>query len=404
MPLKKLVLSIIARKGTTLSTELRRQNQLYPTNKPISKPGYLKQRQKLNPDAILTLSDYHNTDLYKNNKPDLKTYKGYLVIADDGTNINLPTTKETLKQYGNSTTKHGTKPQASLGLSCCYDVLNKIILNTTINPYKFNEITQTKLHHQKIPTITDHIPTIITLDRAYSALSLFVPWIESNQKFIIRLKSKDFKTERAQMQTNDEQLVLKLTPARLAHYKNTPLYLHLAQIKTLVLRIVNIARKDGSVVSVATNLDAASFSAVEVAELYRLRWEVESAFDMLKNQLEVENFSGTKPVLIAQDVFACVFLCNLAWDMIFDAQAVYDAQKKVSKHRMVVNRGFAVGGLKDEFVGVLLEQDKVRKRERFLAMIEAIRGQVLPVRPDRHFPRNKGFFAGKYSNNRKRYY
>jgi hypothetical protein len=376
---------------------------LYPKDKPISKPGYLKQRQKLNPNAIMTLIDYHNTDLYKNNKQDLKTYKNYLIIANDSSNLNLPTNPETLKEYGNSA-KPNTKPQASLDLSCCYDALNKILLNTTINPYKHGEITQAKIHHQKIPQIIDHMPTIITLDRAYPSLSLFVPWIETDQKFVIRLKSKDFKAERTQMQSNDEQLTIKLTPARLAHYKNTPFYNHLEQIKTIALRIVNIPRDDGLVVSVATNLDVASFSAVEVAELYGLRWGVETAFDMLKNQLEVENFSGTKPVLIVQDVFAAVFLCNLAQDMIFDAQAEYDAQKKVSKHRMVVNRGFAVGFLKDEFVGILLESDNVGKRMRFLAMIDALRREVLPVRPDRHFPRNKGLFSGKYCNTRKRCY
>ncbi|MCL2477101.1 transposase, partial [Candidatus Bathycorpusculum sp.] len=323
-------------------------------------------------------------------------------LADDGTNLNLPTTKETLKQYGNST-NHGTKPQAALGLSCRYDILNKTILHLTINRVKFNEIAQTQIHHQKTPTTVDNIPTIITLDRAYPSLALFVPWIASDQKFVIRLKSHDFKDERSQMQTNDQQLTIALTPPRLVRHKKNPIYPLLEQTKTVMLRVVNVARPDGSTVSVVTNLDE-SFSATEIAEVYRLRWEVETAFDMLKNQLEVENFTGTKPVLIVQDVLACVFLFNLAQDMIYDAQVLYDAQKKVSKHRMVVNRGFAIGVLKDELVGVLLETNGVRKRERFLAMIEMLKMQVLPVRPDRSFVRNKGNFAGKYCNTRKRCY
>jgi len=165
----------------------------------------------------------------------------------------------------------------------------------------------------------DHTPTIITLDRAYPSLTLFVPWIASDQKFVIRLKSSDFKAERKKMQTADEQLTIALTPARIARHKKNPLYPLLVQTKSVVLRIVNIERPDGSIVSVATNLDA-SFSVAEVAELYRLRWEVETEFDMFKNQLEVENFSGILPDLIRQDVFACVFLFNLAQDMIYDAR------------------------------------------------------------------------------------
>lgn len=205
------------------------------------------------------------------------------------------------------------------------------------------------------------------------------------------------------MQTNDEQLTIALTPARMARYKKTSFYTVLEQTKAIVLRVVNIVRADGSTVSVATNLDE-SFSCVEIAELYRLRWEIETAFDMFKNQLEVENFSGTKPVLIVQDVLACVFLFNFAQDMIYDAQLRYDAQEKVSKHKMVVNRGFAVGVLKDDLIGVLLESDLGRKWERFFVMIEALRWEVLPVRPDRSFVRRKGRFAGKYCSTRKRCY
>jgi len=413
MPLNKLIPHILTRKGTTLSIELKRYHQtiqqtMNQTNtnndddQPITKTGYLNQRKKLNPQALETLCDYHTTRLYTNNKPDLHLINGYLAIACDGSNTNLPTTKENLEKYGN-TTSHGTKPQASLGLSCCYDVLNKVILNCTLNPPQFNEIAQIKNHLQKLPTLTDHIPTIILLDRAYPSLGLFVPWLENDQKFVIRLKKSNFKTERAQMKTLDEKVTLKLTPHRIAYHRGTEIYETLAQTPSICLRIVNILQKDGCYVSVVTNLDE-RFSALDVGHLYSLRWGVETAFDMLKNQLELENFSGVRPVLIEQDVFACVYLCNLVSDLVADAQVVYDSRGGVSMHRMVVNRGFAVGVLKDELILVVLDPDRVRGEARFLAMVSLVERQVLPVRPDRHFPRNKGNFAGKYCNTHKRCY
>jgi hypothetical protein len=56
----------------------------------ISKPGYLKQRQKLAPEAISALCDFHNAGLYR--EEDMETFNGYLVIASDGSGINVPTT------------------------------------------------------------------------------------------------------------------------------------------------------------------------------------------------------------------------------------------------------------------------------------------------------------------------
>lgn len=204
------------------------------------------------------------------------------------------------------------------------------------------------------------------------------------------------------MQTNDQWLTIPLTKARMAHYKGTPLYDLLKQMQQLTLRIVNISLEGDEVVSVATNLSELEFSSQEISQLYGLRWGVEQAFDMLKNQLQIENFTGTKPILLEQDVFSCVYLCNLAQDMIFDAQQKYDAQQKSMKHKMVINRAFAVGVLKDDFLGALVESDFVRREGLFLGMVEALVGVVLPVRPGRHFPRVRRRLASKFSNTRKR--
>jgi len=69
---------------------------------------------------------------------------------------------------------------------------------------------------------------------------------------------------------------------------------------------------------------------------------------------------------------------------------------------MVINRAFAVGVLKDDFLGALVESDFVRREGLFLGMVEALVGVVLPVRPGRHFPRVRRRLASKFSNTRKR--
>ena len=53
MPLQDLLFTMINRKGLTLALELRNYMKLAHPGVSISKPGYLKQRMKLNPDAFL---------------------------------------------------------------------------------------------------------------------------------------------------------------------------------------------------------------------------------------------------------------------------------------------------------------------------------------------------------------
>ena len=55
MPYNDLTFSMINRKGLTLSMELRRIMNIAHPGEKISKPGYLKQRMKLNPDSFVDL-------------------------------------------------------------------------------------------------------------------------------------------------------------------------------------------------------------------------------------------------------------------------------------------------------------------------------------------------------------
>ena len=60
MPLTDLLFTMINRRGITLSLELRNYMKTAHPGIEISKPGYLKQRMKLNPLAFYELYRHHN--------------------------------------------------------------------------------------------------------------------------------------------------------------------------------------------------------------------------------------------------------------------------------------------------------------------------------------------------------
>ena len=103
MPLQDLLFTMINRKGLTLALELRNYMKIAHPGVSISKPGYLKQRMKLNPDAFVELYQYHNRNFYADSS--FLTYKDHLILAADGSDINIPTTAETLKLYGSASRK-----------------------------------------------------------------------------------------------------------------------------------------------------------------------------------------------------------------------------------------------------------------------------------------------------------
>ena len=164
MPLQDLLFTMINRKGLTLALELRNYMKLAHPGVSISKPGYLKQRMKLNPDAFLELYKYHNRNFYADST--FSTYKDHLILAADGSDINIPTTAETLKLYGSASRKN-TKPQAQIGLGCIYDVMNRMILESDCNKVKFNEMRLAEKQMERIPETIGSIPYVIIMDRGY---------------------------------------------------------------------------------------------------------------------------------------------------------------------------------------------------------------------------------------------
>ena len=81
MPLTDLLFTMINRRGITLSLELRNYMKTAHPGMEISKPGYLKQRMKLNPLAFYELYRHHNRNFYA--EPGFSAFHGYLVLAAD---------------------------------------------------------------------------------------------------------------------------------------------------------------------------------------------------------------------------------------------------------------------------------------------------------------------------------
>ena len=106
------------------------------------------------------------------------------------------TTKETLEEFGTSSRK-GTKPQASIGLGCLYDVMNRMILESDCCKCKFDEM---RLAEEQIDRVSETIgasqPFWVVMDRGYPSTAAFIRMMEKGVLFLARLKSSDYKKSR----------------------------------------------------------------------------------------------------------------------------------------------------------------------------------------------------------------
>ena len=402
MPLTDLMFTMINRRGITLSLELRNYMKTAHPGMEISKPGCLKQRTKLNPLAFYELYRHHNRNFYAD--PGFSVFHGYLVLAADGSGINIPTTRETLETFGTSSRK-GTKPQASIGLGCLYDVMNRMILESDCCKCKFDEM---RLAEEQIDRVSETIgasqPFLVVMDRGYPSTAAFIRMMEKGVLFLARLKSSDYKKEQSSLSFPDTWVDIRLDKSRINHYKGTDIGQRMEELGHITLRMVKVPLPEGKEEVLITNLPSETFDSRRIAELYHMRWGIETAYETLKDRLQIENFTGTRPVLLLQDIYSTIYVSNLAEDIIRDAEAELDEKEKHRKHKMMVNRTLSIGILKNDLIYILLETDAQKQDRLFHQIYEDISKNLVPIRPDRHYHRTKGQLAGKYSNTHKRAY
>ena len=403
MPVEDLVYSMINRKGLTLKLELRNYMKTTHPGVEISKPGYLKQRMKLNPEAFKYLYQSHNKNFYQDPDVEPYTYNGYLVLAADGSDINIPTTAETVEKYGSASVRGG-KPCAQIGLGCIYDVLNRFVLDSSINQVKFDEmrVAQEQLSNIR-ETIGDRYPYMIIMDRGYPSTPAFLKFIDDEIYFVARLKSSDYKAEQRSLKSNDEDVEIELTKARRRNYIGKNEEAIMMSRDSFSLRMVRVLLDDGRHEVLATNLPREKFPEECFAEVYHMRWGIETAYEVLKDRLKIENFTGIKPLLIEQDINSTIYVSNLAEDIICDIEDEdQEHLKKDYKHTMQLNRNLSIGLLKSDLIYILIEKDSKRKTELLQALYDEIRVNVVPIRTDRHYHRTKGQLAANFSNTHKR--
>ena len=229
--------------------------------------------------------------------------------------------------------------------------------------------------------------------------------IDSKTFFAARLKSSDFKAEQQSLSSDDEDVDIQLTKSRRAHYIGTADEAIIMSRDSFTLRMVRVwlDEEHTECEILATNLPRDLFPAECFGELYHYRWRIETTYQTLKDRLQMENFTGTKPILLEQDIYSTIYVSNIAEDIARDIeQEQADHLKNDYKHRMAVNRTLCIGLLKSDLIYILLEKDPNKQDDLFQKLYDEISENIVPVRPNRHYRRTKGQLAGNYSNTHKR--
>ena len=344
----------------------------------ITKSAFFQARKKLSYTAFTNLNWQIISSIYKSPE-NLKTWRGLRLCAVDGSSMRLPNTSGITAHFG---TQKGKKGQANctMGMaSVFYDVLNHLVIDSSLNPNGYSE-RKCIPEHMKYSTQND----LTIYDRGYPAFWLYAFHIQQKRFFCMRTKTKQLLVVKKFIKSNKKEEIVEIKPNKTSIKtcleKGLP-------IETIKLRLVRVELPNEVEVLITNLMDTETYEADLFKELYHLRWGIEENYKRLKQWVEIENFSGKSALSVQQDFYAKIVASNLTALMTISAQERVDKRTQNLKLDYQVNSAQALSKMKHQLVTFILgaHKDILQAIRR---MVDYISVTIEAVREGRSMPRN----------------
>lgn len=405
LPFDKFCMCILVKKGETLNMELNNffKDINYYKNC-ISKQDFSKQRTYIDPQIFNILNHNYVSSIYDDNKYD--TLKGYIVTAIDGSVIEIPNTTKLQEEYGSVSSNNDdtARKAARAEASGIFDVLNDIMIDAKIDKYSISEKELAKNNIKEMLKILKDKKVIIIFDRGYASLELIYLLDKLGIKYLFRLRNDMYLKEKNGMTSKDQDVKLKATRDRLRQFTDKNLKKEVIELGKINTRFIIHKLNTQEDEFLATNLSKDEFSSKEIGELYYKRWNIEKSYDVIKNKLEIENFSGKRKIVIEQDFYSQILVLNMLYDVKNETNKneVIAKKEKGCKYDYKLNINILAGFLKILLIEIYIEKDELKKQELHKEFIKKIKRYLVPIKPNRKNPRNKYLGNNKYRINLRR--
>ena len=350
---------------------------------PYSRQYVSKQRMFILPEyfkcvnrRLLVNIDYSIDNDY------LKTFKGFFLIAGDGSDVKLPDFPEIREEFNIVNTPKYTKPCMGK-FSSLQDVLNGFMLDGILGNYKQGELPLMQQNLSYVENMINPERSIFIFDRNYNAMELYARIKEMKSYFVVRLKDKFYKNEKDKITSNDSPILLELNSSRIKKFHDEYLKAKYSKMWGIDLRIVTITLENGTKETLLTNLPENIMTIEDLEYIYYKRWGIETNYNTLKNRFYLENYSSKKRIGIEQDVYSKFFIFN-----IFNyLKLVFNTLIKMKKYfeciyeEYRVDQANLIRNINDNLLFILLSPfEEVRKSKMNLFFKSCMRSPIKVVK------------------------
>ncbi len=322
LPLSKTISTILSFENHSLNKELF--NYFSDNLKSLpSKSALVQQRDKINEHLFPYILRAFNAAY-----PFKKTFKGYHLIACDGSDLNLPTNatdKQNFVKYA-----HSDDGYYQFHLNATFDILEKRFCDIFVQPRPL--MNEAKALLSMINDFPNENNYVFIADRGYPSFNLIASIANKDKFYLFRTKSPTSsgsllkKFNLPDSDSFDVNVSFGLTRSHKKKYTKHPDkfkilrpdrtvdIIDIDDMDTVVdvnMRVICFVLPSGIKEYLITNLPH-SITYEDIKQLYNLRWGIETAFKSLKYAFALVYFHSVRRDFIIQEIYARLIMYNFA--------------------------------------------------------------------------------------------
>ena len=393
LPLEKVLTLLVKMGGHSLRDELL--DSVDFKEMPATVSALVQQRNKLLPEAL----DYLFRE-FTNRCHNPKTYKGYRLLAVDGSDLQFTANPNDPLSYFPGV--NGQKPYSFLHLNALYDLSSNLYLDAVVQKRRAANENAALVSMVDRSGIGE--PVIITADRGYESYNTLEHIARKGWKYLFRLRESKGIISSLSLPEGDFDMPVQLFLTRKqtkklkelqkefsGMYRFLPINVNFDYLPwgtdgfyPFSFRIVRFKISEDSTETLITNLDRNAFPAEELKHLYHLRWDIETSFRQLKYTIGLSLFQSKKVEYITQEIFARLTMYNFC-ELITSHVVIQNERRKYAYQTNFT----AAVHICRQFLRGAVSPPKVE---------DLIKVHVVPIRPGRSTPRRtkdikfNGFF------------
>ncbi len=402
---------LIFKEGKTNQMELYNFfNNIKKPELSVTKSALTEQRKKLNPELFVYMNQMLANDIYKEEKIETIDGTNLIPVGIDGSIFEIPNKANLKEEYGcaKGSNKKDAIEVVRAQASGAYDCKNDIMLHATINKYKTSEkkLAMEHIKYIKETYNNQYKDMLFIFDRGYAGIPILLYLNENKGKYLFRLQKKTYRKEISGMTTEDEEVIIPITNSRKKDIKDEHLKKLANEEKEIKVRIVKVKLETGETEILLTNVGKEEIETEKMKEIYFYRWNIEKAYDVIKNKITMEEFSGYSKIAIEQDFHAQILLFNMLEDIKKTAnkevKEEHEKSFKTYKYEYIVNLNILIGICRPYLLSIAILGKHEKHEELRENMLKIIKKNLVAIKTGRKFERKWKSKRNKYKVNMRR--